>query len=124
MKFKISRDVWDFLRSVEQKDFERCGLLFGRGDSVLQAIEIENIKKSPVEFELSPLESLKAFEEAEEKNLEVVGVWHTHLQNAVPSAKDIRGMRNFPGLWIIMSRKEIRGYVLEQEVVEVELEIL
>lgn len=124
VKFKISKKVWDFLRSVVQSDFERCGLLFGRGDVVLQAIEIENIRKSPVEFELSPLESLKAFEEAEEKNLEVVGVWHTHLQNATPSAKDIQGMKNFPGLWIISSRKEIRGYVLEREVLEVELEII
>ncbi|WP_456369158.1 M67 family metallopeptidase [Geoglobus sp.] len=126
----LRRGVEEFLRRVANRpgEMERCGLFVGRcGEDVeiLEAHEVENLKASPVEFELNPVEVLKVFEQAEASGLEVVGVWHTHpMGRAEPSQKDVRGARAFPGVWAIIARGEIRWYFAgEKGFEEAEVEV-
>lgn len=124
MEVQISEPAMKFLESIIQKDCERCGLLIGKENIILRAVEVENVKKSPVEFELSPVETLRVFEECEKSGLEVVGVWHTHKNFPLPSRKDIEGMKRFPGIWIIKSDTEIKAYYFRDSLKEVKLKII
>ena len=117
LKAEVSKEAFEKFEIMRENigEYERCGLLFGKLQRksilIFEMVEIENVKRSPVEFELNPVQALKAFESAEEKDLEVVGVWHTHpLWIAHPSQKDRKGMEIYPGLWIIISKSEIRAY--------------
>lgn len=117
MQVFVHGKVWEFLGKVAEDPGvnERCGLLVGRaGDEieVTDVHEVENVKASPVEFELNPSEVLRIFESVEDAGLEIVGVWHTHPGGrATPSLKDVDGMRNFPGLWVIIARGEVKWYL-------------
>ena len=132
MKVKVSKEVFEKLEDIRagMGDYERCGLLIGKSHGnevqITDLVEIENVKKSPTEFELNPLQSLKAFERAEKTGLDVVGVWHTHpLWIAYPSKKDMQGMKVYPGVWIIISKSDVRAYFgSEKEFVEMALEIM
>ncbi len=130
LKVLLKRSVYEFLNRLKPKgvEEERCGLLIGaRKESsffVERAVEVRNVKSSVSEFELDPVESLRVFEEAEKLGKEVVGVWHTHpIWKAYPSIKDVSGMKAFPGVWIVISRDEIRAFVLEESVKELEIEV-
>lgn len=127
---KISKEVMMFLESVKRDmgSVERCGLLVGKIDEeirIFEVFEVENTRKSQVEFELSPIETLRIFEYADERNLEVVGVWHTHpFWMARPSTKDEEGMKNFPGVWVIISENEVRVFLADEKGYrEMEIEI-
>ncbi len=131
MKLLIKKDCLDTLSSFKPRgvEEERCGLLIGerKSDTFLieEVVEVKNVRKSVSEFELDPVETLKIFERVEDEGKQVVGVWHTHpLWKAHPSEKDIVGMRVFPGVWVIVSREEIRAFVLEDEVVEVDVVVV
>ncbi len=127
LKLIMTKNVYDFLNSVKSKgkEEERCGLLGGRKKENFFAdeiFEIKNVKASVSEFELDPAESLKVFEYAERKEKEVIGVWHTHpFWKAYPSAKDLAGMKLFPGVWVIVSRDEMKAFVLEDDINEIEI---
>ncbi len=117
LRVRVSRDVFEKLEKIRLNmgNFERCGLLFGKIEEeqieVIDLVEIRNVKESSSEFELDPLQSLKAFETAEKEGMEVIGVWHTHpIWIAYPSSRDKRGMENYPGVWIIISKNDIRAY--------------
>lgn len=117
----VDGEAMEFLQSVAENPgkVERCGLLLGKAGKeveVVEAHETKNLKASPVEFELNPVEVLKVFERAELSGLEVVGVWHTHPAGyAEPSAKDVRGASVFPGVWVIIARGEVRWYLAGEE---------
>ncbi|ADC64873.1 Mov34/MPN/PAD-1 family protein [Ferroglobus placidus DSM 10642] len=129
MKLIVTENIYRFLNSVKPKgnEIERCGLLLGKKEEdyfVDEVYEVRNVKSSTSEFELDAAEALKIFEHAESVSKEVVGVWHTHpFWKAYPSAKDVSGMKIFPGVWVIVSREEIRAFVLEGEIREVEIVI-
>ncbi len=130
-KVKVLGEVFEKLEIIKSSmgEFERCGVLFGKAHGnevqITDIAEIENVKKSPVEFELDPLQTLKAFERAEESGIDVVGVWHTHPSwIAYPSKKDMEGMKIYPGIWIVISKSEVRAYFGDEKgFVEVELKI-
>ncbi len=131
MKVVMARKVYGMLENVRENIgyYERCGLLFGElcGNEIYitEIVEIENARKSPSEFELDPVQTLKAFERAERDGMEVVGVWHTHpLWIPFPSLKDREGMRVYPGVWIIVSESGIKAYFgSEKGFVEVGIEV-
>ncbi len=131
LKVKISKEVFENLEDIQKNMgvYERCGLFFGtlkkKDIHIVEMIEIENVKRSSVEFELDPIQALRAFEKAEEMGLDVVGVWHTHPEwIAYPSNKDRKGMEIYPGIWVIISKSEIKAYFgNENGFFEVSLEI-
>ena len=110
---------------------EVCGFLFGVAGEEVEVREVRFVRNrlaSPVAFEMGPLEMVEALNEAEEKGLEVVGIFHSHLKCPPrPSGRDLRGMELWPVAWLIVDEKGNYGaYVLregkveEVEVIEVE----
>jgi proteasome lid subunit RPN8/RPN11 len=73
---------------------EACGLLLGRRSgertSVVDVTEARNVeRRAGQRYELDPNDQLAAEEVARQKDLDVVGIWHTHPDHpARPSETD------------------------------------
>ena len=84
---------------------EIAGIFLGKiEDGVAKVVECkegENIYHNPSRFMIHPEELYKIIVEGEEKGLEVVGVWHTHIGDPNPSIIDVKSMMLWPVVWII-----------------------
>ncbi|GAB6101511.1 M67 family metallopeptidase [Thermococcus atlanticus] len=96
----------EILKRAEESPVEICGLLFGKKKGTCAFVEeikfIKNRLDSPYAFEMEPLEMIRAIDEAEERGLEVVGIFHSHLCKPIPSERDRKGMENWPVIWLIV----------------------
>jgi proteasome lid subunit RPN8/RPN11 len=111
--------------SENQKPNESCALLFGKDNTVLDLFLTENIEKSPVNFTISNKQLIEGYKIAEEKHMEVIGIFHSHPDSeAYPSNTDKKFMQSNPVVWIIYSgiNKNFRAYFLESEIIEIPIE--
>lgn len=109
-----------------EKPNESCAILFGTTEEqrviVKEIFLTENIEKSPVNFTISNEQLIKCYKTAEEKKMEVVGIFHSHPNSeAYPSEIDKKFMFNNPVVWIIYSgvSEKFKAYVLESDVLEI-----
>ena len=126
-KIKLSQQDKKILSefSENQKPNESCALLFGRDSTVMDLFLAENIEKSPVNFTISNEQLIEGYRIAEEKKMEVIGIFHSHPDSeAYPSNTDEKFMQSNPVVWIIYSgiNKNFRAYVLESEIKEIPIE--
>ena len=111
--------------SENQKPNESCAILFGKNDKVLDLFLTENIEKSPVNFTISNEQLIEGYRIAEEKKMEVIGIFHSHPDSdAYPSNTDKKFMQSNPVAWIIYSgiNKNFRAYLLETDIIEIPIE--
>ena len=111
--------------SENQKPNESCAILFGKDNQVLDLFLTENIEESPINFTISNKQLIQAYSIAEEKKLEVVGIFHSHPDSdAFPSNTDKKFMQSNPVAWIIYSgiNKNFKAYVLESEIIEIPID--
>jgi proteasome lid subunit RPN8/RPN11 len=111
--------------SENQKPNESCAILFGKDDQVLDLFLTENIENSPVNFTISNKQLIEAYKIAEEKKMEVVGIFHSHPgSDAYPSNTDKKFMQSNPVAWIIYSgiNKNFKAFLLESDIVEIPIE--
>lgn len=97
----LLNDTQDKLYRHAQEDYpnECCGILIGqskgRDKTVLLVYPVANSAGGGknTHFRIDPPETMRAEMYAEQKNLEIVGFYHSHPDNeAVASAEDIRFM--------------------------------
>lgn len=112
--------------AINSEPNESCALLFGRHENEKTIVEeiyfTKNIDESQINFTISNEELLVGYKIAEEKNLEVIGIFHSHPNSqATPSSTDKKFMRSNPVIWIIYSgeEKNFRAYFLESEIIEI-----
>ncbi|ASJ02668.1 metalloprotease [Thermococcus profundus] len=130
MRLVIRRDdLVGIIKSAGESEGEICGFLLGRIEG--SAVFVEEVRgtrnklNSPIAFEIDPLETAEVLDEAEGKGLEVVGVFHSHLEcPPVPSGKDIEGMDLWRNVWLIVTPSGgFQAWILENgEVKEVRVE--
>ena len=113
------------------KPNESCAILFGSKDresvSVKEVYLTKNIEESPVNFTISNEQLIEGYRIAEEKKMEVIGIFHSHPNSiAYPSNTDKKFMHSNPVVWIIYSgiSKELKSYVLDTDITEISTEIL
>jgi len=132
MQIILSKDQRDILVRHAKKcaPSESCALLFGKDDSntvsVSEVFLANNVEDSPINFTISNEELLKGYKLAEAKKLDVVGIFHSHPHSdAIPSSTDRKFMQVNPVVWVIFSNEsdDLRAYVLESEIVSVEVKI-
>jgi proteasome lid subunit RPN8/RPN11 len=69
---------------------EACGLLGGKGANASVAYVVTNVAQSSRIYELDPREHLRADRDAEDRGLELIGVYHSHTHTAAyPSPTDV-----------------------------------
>ncbi|MER3408010.1 MAG: hypothetical protein C4292_04445, partial [Nitrososphaera sp.] len=75
----------------------------GRRNVLVQVKEVlpmANADRSSVSFTISPDETLRAYQLAEEKGLQVAGIFHSHPSLPAPSSTDARFMEVNPVVWV------------------------
>ena len=114
------------LHANEQNPYEACAILLGNKDEkIWDATEIfltENIEKSEINFTVSNEQLLEGYKMAEEKGLDVVGIFHSHPKSLPsPSNTDMKFMKGNPIPWIIYSglTKEMKAYLLDSEIIQI-----
>ena len=111
--------------SENQKPNESCAILFGKKDQVSDLFLAENIEESPINFTISNDQLIEGYKIAEEKELDVIGIFHSHPDSdAFPSNTDKKFMQSNPVVWMIYSgiNKNFRAFVLESDIIEIPIE--
>jgi proteasome lid subunit RPN8/RPN11 len=101
---------------------ESCAILYGKDDIVSDIFLTKNIEASPVNFTISNDELIQAYKTAEEKNLDVIGIFHSHPNSqAYPSNTDKKFMISNPVIWLIYSvtDKNFRAFFLDSDIIEI-----
>ncbi|MFB5628774.1 MAG: Mov34/MPN/PAD-1 family protein [Nitrosarchaeum sp.] len=112
-----------------EKPNESCAILLGTTNeqktTIKEIILTKNIDESPVNFTISNEQLIQVYKTAEEKKMEVVGIFHSHPNSeAYPSNTDKKFMRSNPVIWVIYSgiTNNFRAYILESDILEVTIE--
>lgn len=92
---------------------EACGILAGKAGRVEKIYEMNNIEKSPVFFSIAPQEQLKVIKDMRGLQLEMLGIYHSHVASqAYPSKHDVE-LAYYPDVsYAILSLKVIEQPVL------------
>jgi len=104
---------------------EGCGLLLGttHGD-VVDVVASPNVAASAKVYEIDPRVLLRAYRRADDEDLEVIGVFHSHTHSAAyPSATDVRQAPDPTWHYVVVSLAtlpiEVRSYsIIDEEVTE------
>ena len=123
-KIILSQSIKKILQdhAESKKPNESCAILFGKENIVLEIFLTENIEESPVNFTISNEQLIEAYQTAKNKELEIVGIFHSHPNSiAFPSETDKKFMQSNPVAWIIYSgvEKNFNAFILESDVKEV-----
>lgn len=100
---------------------ESCSLLLGNIVDYEYRVKVlkrmNNIADSENSFNMDPDELIKVYQWASCKELDVIGVYHSHLNGARPSATDLSFMRINPVIWLIyeLSGSRFRAFMLVQD---------
>ncbi len=90
-------------------DVEVVGFLIGRaveeGVEVAELVFAENVERSPTRFRIEGEDVYRAIRTAEEKGLEIVGIFHSHPAPPAPSKLDMEGMKLWPVTWLIVDSR-------------------
>jgi len=110
----------------KNKPNEACALLFGTAENdnliVKEIFFTKNIDESKIHFTVSNDELIRGYKEAEEKKLEVVGIFHSHPDSEpYPSSTDIKFMKINPVSWLIFSgiSSDFKAYGFDAEIFEI-----
>jgi proteasome lid subunit RPN8/RPN11 len=104
---------------------ESCAFLLGRNDTVVEILPMRNADESAVTFSIEPHELLRAYDLAEGKKLQVIGIFHSHPARPAPSGTDRKFMEINPVVWLIYSTTEhkFRAFVYDSDVREVAVKV-
>lgn len=115
-----------FKESIDKIPNESCALLFGdkENDSLIvrDVFLTKNIDESPINFTISNQDLILGYKKAEEKKMEVIGIFHSHPNSEpYPSKTDRKFMEINPVPWVIFSNitKNFKAYIFESKVIEI-----
>jgi proteasome lid subunit RPN8/RPN11 len=101
---------------------ECCGLLIGKGESVVRSMRANNLEANATRYLIDPEDHFAAIRSARAEELEVIGAYHSHPSSApIPSATDIAEANSGSDfLYVIVSLvgAEVRAYRIETGVFE------
>ena len=116
--------------STKSHPNESCAMLLGTYNNqqwnVKEVFLTNNMEQSETNFTISPEELLHGHQLAEKKQLELVGVFHSHPNsNAVPSDTDKKYMKGNPVPWLIFSgiNNEFNAFLLDTSVEKISIKI-
>ena len=104
---------------------ESCAFLLGKKDRVVEILTMQNADQSAISFSIEPQDVLRAYDVAESKKLQVMGIFHSHPARPAPSNTDKNFMEINPVVWLIYSttEQEFKAYVYDSDVREVAVKI-
>lgn len=119
-------ELAEIISNALHSRYEICGLLLGRIEKslfkVLETVFMRNIAVNKEEmFYMDPVEVYKVFMYAHRKDLEVIGIFHSHKAPPYPSKVDLKYMRLWHIPWLIIDSTSgsYKAYMINKEVKEV-----
>lgn len=103
---EISQPQYDSVVAQAQSasPLEACGLMAGDENRVRQVYPVDNIRHSPVEYEMDPQQQLRAMLDMEDKGWELTAIYHSHPNGPqVPSATDVERALYPDAVYVIIS---------------------
>lgn len=88
----LCRDHWQRMLDdvVARFPNEACGIVAGRAGKSEDVFPVDNELESPIRYRMNPLQQLKVFNLMEEKNWNLLAIYHSHPEGpAFPSDTDI-----------------------------------
>lgn len=125
------------LETVAKKCYpaEACALLEGtirvingksnnEQASVHGIVPMHNADESVYTFRIDSNDLIRAYQEISSRNMEVVGIFHSHSSKAYPSLTDRKYMELNPVVWLIYSTlsHSFAAYILNDVIIQVKLE--
>jgi len=91
---------------------------------VSDIIPMATSNNSRTSFTIDPQELFAAYRQAEDRQLDVIGIFHSHPAAASPSETDLQFMELNPVVWLIYSTisHECQAFILEDELKGVEVD--
>ncbi|HJT46718.1 MAG TPA: M67 family metallopeptidase [Nitrososphaeraceae archaeon] len=108
---------------------ESCAILVGKTSEkdvyIINSISMRNSDSSRITFSIDPQQLIEIYQTVEKQNMHVVGIFHSHPAEPMPSSIDKKFMEINPVVWIIYSTvtDESRAYIFEEKLVEVQMHI-
>lgn len=116
--------------SKEEFPNEACGILAGKEGKIIKIYRMANTDKSSKTFFMDPKEQLEAMKEIRNLGLDLIGIYHSHLETeAYPSAHDVELAFYPEASYAIVSIKDkenpsIRSFkIIEGKITEEEVRI-
>lgn len=134
-KLVISRDLANlvFLDGVERYPNEACGIILGevRGEDFLsrEIVRSTNLSEDPMRYVLDPKDFIRAQEYADERGLEIIGVYHTHPDHPpIASQHDFQAAVEglvylIASVWEGRENGGMRAYILSERGTFLEIEV-
>jgi proteasome lid subunit RPN8/RPN11 len=101
----------------EEAPCECCGLLVGKGSSIVRSVRARNLESKATRYLIDPEDHFAALRSARADGLEVIGAYHSHPSSAaVPSETDIAEAGSGADfLYVIVSLVDdaVRAYVID-----------
>jgi [CysO sulfur-carrier protein]-S-L-cysteine hydrolase len=129
----VKENQIDSLIHLTKEDLpnESCCLLLGRivndNEYCVELVKImENKTRSEYSFQMDPDELKEAYQWASNNSLDVVGVYHSHLDGSSPSSTDLIFMKLNPIIWLIyeVSGSRFRAFTVVKDILkEVKIKI-
>jgi proteasome lid subunit RPN8/RPN11 len=129
----VKENQIDSLIRLTKEDLpnESCCLLLGRivndNEYCVELVKImENKTRSQYSFQMDPDELKEAYQWASNNSLDVVGVYHSHLDGSTPSSTDLIFMKLNPVIWLIyeVSGSRFRAFTVVKDILkEVKIKI-
>jgi proteasome lid subunit RPN8/RPN11 len=119
----LTEDQINSLISSTKEDLpnESCFLLLGDivdGEYRVKVLKrMNNFAHSEYSFSMDADELMKVYRWASNRQLDVIGVYHSHLEGSNPSATDLTFMRINPVIWLIyeLFGSRFRAFILVQD---------
>jgi [CysO sulfur-carrier protein]-S-L-cysteine hydrolase len=108
---------------------ESCAILVGRTTGkdvhIIDLIPMRNSDSSKVTFSMDPQQLIDIYQKVEKQDMHVVGIFHSHPAEPMPSLIDKKFMEINPVVWIIYSTTTHRSsaYIFEEKIKEVQMHI-
>lgn len=111
----IPRELIDRMLQHANKEAPReaCGVILGTGERAVEVVPTKNVSKTPeYTYKISPEELLRIFDYAAQKNLEILGFYHSHPYGSVyPSSIDVARASWDKAVYVILNLKgEIKAW--------------
>lgn len=92
VNLRMTAAQWQTVTSQLTRELpnEACGLLAGLGGVVQRVYPIENIRRSPVAYEMQPEQQIRTMDEIETRGWELTAIYHSHPSGPpTPSPTDL-----------------------------------
>ena len=101
---KIRQAIFDQIvaHALDERPNECCGLLIGTADTIEDAVQARNVKRSATRFQVEPADHFAAIRRARSRGREVIGAYHSHQNGPSGPSETDRARLTDPSMFHVI----------------------